>query len=205
MEQTEPKRTLGIFYIKNVLFPLAKAQLYMCLKPTALAFKYSDNLLKRLHSDIPLELAHLNLPLDYISIQQNASINDSYPSIIHTGSDDINKVGRFKQWNNRTKLDVWPDPTANEINGTEGFFFKPYLQEDDNVTIFVDDVLRSFTMVHKRDVKIKDLDAYQYELPASTFESAHTNPSNARWNSWCPNGLIYIGVVQVSTGCLFVS
>lgn len=180
------------------MFPWTKAKLYMCLKPTSLAFKYSDKLVKRLHSDILLRKFHLNLPLDYVSIQQNASINDSYFSIIYTGSDDINKVGQFKQWDGIERLDLWPGPTANDINGTEGFFFKPYLQKDDKVMIFVDDTLRSFTMVHKRDVKIKGLDAYQYELPPSIFESAHTNPDNARWGSWCPNGLIYIGVLQVS-------
>ena len=171
----------------------------MCLKPTPLVFKYSDELVKRLHSDLALRAFNLNLPTDYISIQQNASINDSYPSIIHTGSDDINKVGEFKQWDGVERLNLWPGPTANDINGTEGFFFKPYLQKDDSLTIFVDDTLRSFVMTHKREVKIKGLDAYQYELPTSTFESAHTNPGNARWGSWCPNGLIYIGVLQVNT------
>ena len=190
-------QTFGIPLIKTI-FDVTGAKLYVCQPAKDLVFNYTDALIKELHSNFFLGLFKMNLPTDYISIQQNASMNDSYPSIIHTGVGDINKVAEFVQWNGLQDLGVWPEESANKINGTEGLVFRPNLKEGDELTAFVDDVLRSFPLEYTDKVKLKGLESYQYMLPQSVFKSAFTNPENARWGSWCPDGLIYLGVIQVS-------
>ena len=44
---------------------------------------------------------------------------------------------------------VWPnDMRANDINGTEGCFFHPFLQEGEEIEVFVDDINRSLRLKH---------------------------------------------------------
>lgn len=180
------------------IFLFTGAKLYVCQPATDLIFHYTDPLVKELHKNIILRLMGKNLPTDYVSIQLNASVNDSYPSRIHTGIDDISKVGGFIQWDGLTDLGVWPEESANMINGTEGLIFRPNLKEGDDLVAFVDDTLRSFPLSYSKKVKINGLDAFQYILPSSIFDSAFENPDNARWGGWCPNGFIYLGVLQVN-------
>ena len=169
----------------------------MCVPATELVFNYTDELIQRLHTDPLLREIGKSLPTDYISLQQNDSINDTYPSIIHTGVDDPDLLGQFEQWDGKQELDVWPGPSANLINGTEGLIFKPNQHEDEQLEVFVDDVLRSFPLEYISSTSILGLPVFRYELPGSVFKNATTNPENARWGSWCPNGLLYIGAVQV--------
>ena len=189
-------RGLGIEIIKGI-FSSTEAELYICQPATALVFNYTDPLVHELHVNEWLKLFEMNLPDDHISIQSNASEEDSEPSIIYTGVKDIDKLGQFYQWQGQEVLDLWFDDSANMINGTEGLVFKPNLKEGENLTAFVDDTYRSFPLINTGRKTIKGLDSLRYELPASVFESAFTNPENARWGSWCPDGLFYIGVAQV--------
>ena len=198
------RRIGGIEFLKLMIF-IKRAKLYVCQPATALVFNYTDPFVKWLHSSFVLRVVKMNLPTDYVSIQQNGSLNDSLPSKIYTGVGDISKVAEFIQWDNLTNLGVWPGNTANMINGTEGLMFRPGLKEGDSLDAFVDDTLRSFPLEYDSSIKIKGLEAFRYILPSHIFESAFKNPENARWGSWCPDGLIYLGVIQVrSIHCMLL-
>ena len=190
------ERLFGVGILKGIFFT-TNAKLYICQPATNLIFKYSDNLIRSLHSNAILKLMKMNLPTDYVSIQLNASSNGSIPSIINTGRKDINKIGEFFQWQGRETLGLWPEESANMINGTEGIMFRPNLKKGDNLTAFVDAAYRSFPLQYSGTTKIKGLEAFKYTLPSIVFDSAFKNPENARWGSWCPDGLIYLGVLQV--------
>ena len=185
-------------YLRFFVFPETKAKLYVCVPPTDLVFHYTDPLIKRLHSDLLLKAFGKSLPLDHISLQLNNSINDTYTSIIYTGVDDPSLTGKFVQWDGREDLDIWPGETANQINGTEGLIFKPNLEEGEGLEVFVDDLLRTFPLIYINSTSILNMPVYRYELPETVFQSAYVNPDNARWGSWGPNGLIYLGAVQVT-------
>ena len=47
--------------------------------------------------------------------------------------------------------------------------------------------------------------AYCFEFVNSTFESAFTNPENAGWGSWNPDGLFFLGPTQDSVVPMFGS
>ena len=174
------------------------AKLYVCQPATALAFNYSDELIQRLNSDLLLRAFNLSYPRTYVSIQFNDSANNSLPSTINTGAKDINSIGQYVQWQeNVKKLMVWPNGMgANDINGTEGFFFHPFLQEGEEIEIFVDDIYRSLRLKHIDTVNLMGIEAFRFTLVNSTFQSAFTNPKNARWGSWNPDGLFYLGPTQ---------
>ena len=142
-----------------------------------------------------------------MSIQMNDSANNSLPSTIKTGAEDINGIGQYVQWQgNQGKLMVWPNGMgANDINGTEGFFFHPFLQEGEELEIFVDDTYRSFRLAHVDTMNRMGIEAFRYSFVNSTFEGAFTNPENARWGSWNPDGLFYLGPTQTPAVPVFVS
>lgn len=181
------------------IFRDTDAKLYVCIPAGQLAWNYTDALVNALHTNLGLRVAGLAYPRCCINLQLNNSINDSRPSIIRTGVRDIDRIGEFVQWNNQTKLDIWPGPTANDINGTEGLFFRPNLQEGEPLMAFVDDVIRSFDLQQEGRVRHRDLEAWCYVLDPNTFLAPSNYPPNARWGDWEFDGLIYLGVIQYPT------
>ena len=180
------------------IFNQTRARLFVCLPPTPLAWEYSDDLIRELNSDYVLEIAKLNYPRTFVSIQVNNSASNALPSVIHTGFGNVEKIGQYVEWqgNNRT-LHIWPNGMgANDINGTEGFVFHPLLEQGEGLEIFVDDAFRTFQLVYADTVDDMGIQAFRYQLANSTFESAFTNPENVRWGSWCPDGLFFLGPTQ---------
>lgn len=173
----------------RALFDLARfPKLYICQSATDLAWHYTDHLVKALH------FAH-RYPSKYVNIQVNGSVEDKKLSIIHTGVNDITKIGEFVQWNGLKRLNIWLDG-ANDINGTEGLFFRPNLSPGDNLTAFISDLNRSIHLAYHEQVKPLGLTGFRYGIDDKTFKSAFTEPENARWFSWNPDGMFYLGVTQ---------
>ena len=181
---------------EDIIVPTSKAHLYVCQPATALAWNYTDPLIQKLHS-------YHKYPRTFVNIQVNNSINDSYPSIIRTGVDDINLIGQFIQWNGiEGRLKTWrpEDSPCNMLNGTEGLFFHPNLKEGENLQAFVDDIQRSVELVYVGKVKHLGVEAFRYELANHTFYNASQYPDNACWGPYdgskTPQGLFYIGPTQ---------
>lgn len=190
--------TLGLpakLYLEHII-SVTGAKLHVCVGARDLAWNYTDKLVERLHTDMVLKLVGLAYPRCCVNLQLNASSNDSIPSVIFTGVKDINRIGQFYQWDGLRELTIWPGRTANDINGTEGLFFKPNLNEGEPLMAFVDDVIRSFDLVQTDKVKHLGLEAWRYMLNSNTFRSPLNYPPNARWGSWEYDGLMYLGVIQ---------
>ena len=183
-------------YLKSGIFKETGAQLYVCQEARHLAWNYTDPLVERLHTDPVLNATGLLYPSCCVNLQVNNSANDSLPSTIHTGVGDIDRIGEFQQWDGHRQLDIWFQPSANEINGTEGLFFRPNLMKGETLQAFVDDVVRSFTLRQKTMVEHRGLKAWRYELDSTTFLSPSNYPPNARWGSWEYDGVIYLGVTR---------
>ena len=178
----------------EALVSLSGAHLYVCQHARNLAWNYTDPFIKELHK-------FKQYPRTFVNIQVNNSINDSYPSIIRTGVDDINLLGQFVQWNGHEgRLNTWTplDSTCNMINGTEGLFFHPNLKEGENLTAFVDDIQRSVDLVYVGKVKHLGMEAFRYELANHTFYNVSQYPDNVCWGPGVktPQGLFYLGPTQ---------
>ncbi len=184
--------------IINNIFDDTNARLFTCLPPTQLAFEYTDELLQELSSNFALSIAGQNIPTPFVSINGNNTAGNSLPSVVQTGVGDLEAIGQYVQWQgNNGRLDVWPNEMgANDINGTEGLVFGPFLEPGDDLEIFLDDAVRSVQLVYTETVDDDGIEAYRYRIINSTFESAFTNPANARWGSWCPDGMFFLGPTQ---------
>ena len=184
--------------VLRTIFRRTRANLYVCQEATPLAWNYTDMLILALNQSNLLRIANLNYPRQVVNLQVNNSVNDSYPSTIHTGVMDVETIGTFEQWKgNQGSLKIWPNGMgANAINGTEGIVFSPLLKETENLTVFADDAVRSFNLVRTDTVELMGLTAFKYDIDNATYESAFSNPDNVRWGSWNPDGLIFLGPTQ---------
>jgi hypothetical protein len=172
------------------------AKLHVCVGAGQLAWNYTDRFVEGLHNNIILKMAGLAYPRCCVNLQQNASANDSRPSIIYTGVKDIARIGQFVQWDGLKTLGIWPGASANDINGTEGLFFGPNIYKGQPLTAFVDDIVRSIDLTQQKKVKHKGLEAWRYVITNNTFLSPLNYPPNSRWGEWEYDGLIYLGVIQ---------
>lgn len=116
---------------------------------------------------------------------------------IHTGVANISMIAQFLEWNGHKEyLDAWPGHEANRIHGTEGIFFKPNLKCGDGLTLFIGDLMRAFELENTAIVDHLGLDSFRYRFSSSIFDGAFTEPNNAQWGSWCPDGLFYLGPLK---------
>lgn len=136
-------------------------------------------------------------------LQLNDSAADQKESVVHTGTDDIRLLCQYHQWNGMEKLSIWYGKDANELNGTEGLFLHPWIERGEPLEAFVDDVWRSFHLNFSEDVEHLGIKAYRYRLDKREFWSAHHYRRNAIYGSWCPDGLLYMGVTQTPGLCVW--
>lgn len=189
----------------HAIISVTGAKLHVCVGARDLAWNYTDPFVEELHRNVLLQWAGLAYPRCCVNLQMNASANDSLPSTIYTGAKDISRIGQFLQWDGHHRLDIWPGHSANDINGTEGLFFRPNLNEGEPLTAFVDDVVRSFELTQQKKVKHKGLEAWRYVLADTTFLSPLRYPPNSRWGHWEYDGLVYLGVIQYPNVPIFGS
>ena len=189
------------------IFRRADARLYTCQQATPLAWNYTDDLILSLNRNIALRATDMNFPRTFVNIQVNNSVNDSFPSTINTGVTDPDLIGQFVLWKgNEGSVDIWPNGMgANNVNGTEGLVFRPFLTEDDDLEVFSDDAFRTFQLVYVDALELGEIRVFRYKLDNATFESAFTNPENVRWGSWSPQGLVFLGPTQDPTVPVFGS
>lgn len=180
------------------IFNAADAKLYTCQEATPLAWNYTDDLILALNQNILLRATGMNFPRTFVNIRVNNSVNDSFPSTINTGVKNVSNIGQFIVWKgNEGSVNVWPNGMgANDVNGTEGLVFHPFLLEDEVLEVFSDDAFRTVRLVHTDTLELNGINVFRYEIENSTFESAFSNPENVRWGSWNPEGLFFLGPTQ---------
>ncbi|TPP58550.1 Scavenger receptor class B member 1 [Fasciola gigantica] len=88
---------------------------------------------------------HHPLVIQTINVGLFASQNGTKPVQykIHTGLDDISKVGSIIEVNGQKKLSVWDHEEANMINGSDGSNAPPGLEIGSTIQFYVNDICRS--------------------------------------------------------------
>ena len=100
-----------------------------------LFWNYTDHLLERLHG-----VGKLDSP--YISIQYNNSKPDRLnTSIVYSGETDSRLTAQLIQWAGKESLGIWRND-ANNITGTEGIIWQPFLDQNEEIIAFISDVQR---------------------------------------------------------------
>ncbi|GFR61611.1 scavenger receptor class B member 2 [Elysia marginata] len=121
-----------------------------------------------LAEEIPTTMAAL--PKD------NSSVSRMFN--VYTGADNFSRLNDIYSWDYNRKLPYWTTEEANEIKGTDGSIFKPFMNEKSQVTFFFAQLFRSFQLEFKQTRKQNGLHTLRYIIPDSQFFNS-TIPSEA--------------------------
>ena len=70
-------------------------------------------------------------------------------------SDDNAHENEILTWDDETSLDVWADSHCNAINGTDASLFHSFIEKNETLYIFTNDICRSIYVQYEQDVKVK--------------------------------------------------
>lgn len=172
----------------DALIPGTNSSLHKVLTVRQLIWGYEDEFIKE------LKKLYVFPKNKNFSIQINDNPRDQNPSIVRTGVCESRELGQFVQWDGMRSVGIWGDRYADMINGTEGFFFHPFLTSGDRVTFYVDDAMRSIDLVYQHShTEHSGMDTFRFGLSKEFLLNASTYPPNARWYQYCPEGLFYVG------------
>lgn len=97
---------------------------------------------------------------------------------IFTGGDDINKVAIIDKWNGNENLNFWDDKYCNQINGTDGSSFPPFVDKDKPLFFFSADICRSVSAGYQQSMDLKGIPVYHFTLQQDTLAAPVDNPNN---------------------------
>ncbi|CAB3360083.1 Hypothetical predicted protein [Cloeon dipterum] len=155
---------------------------------------YDDSLIS-LADKLPA-LANIEIPFDKFGWFYKRNNSDEYDGFFNmdTGADDINKVGRLRNWNfaNRTKF--FPS-SCGMVNGSAGELWPPG-QTKTNITMFSPDICRSLTFDFTEEVDVHGVTGYRYSGGRNIVDNGTINADN--W-CFCNGECLPVGVVNASS------
>jgi hypothetical protein len=132
-----------------------------------------DPLLSLLVSVGETNVAESNLFYNHTNIEDAQIKEEGKSDSLYTGSDDINKVQNYVKYEENTTVDeiydreIWT--TQEDITGTDASQFQPGVNTDDNLLIYVNDLLRVVTLNFRENVEIESIEMLRFGLSADTL------------------------------------
>jgi hypothetical protein len=96
-----------------------------------------------------------------------------------------------------------PWASTQPLEGTDGLSFPPFVDDDTSVTLFVDNFLRSGSASYSNSKHIHGFKTYAFSISADLVANSTTNPDNAVFYSFGPDGLV--NLTSFSGGPVFAS
>jgi len=99
----------------------------------------------------------------------NLQDNDTtlLPHTIYTGTGDKALINEYIKWENKTEILVWEAPVR--VGGTTDGTQFAYPVKDENLKIFVDEILRPATFFDAEDVKLHDIKLIRFKGSEENF------------------------------------
>ncbi|VDP94507.1 unnamed protein product [Echinostoma caproni] len=156
IEQFERMSGEGLFVRRNV---------------SELLWGYEDPLLHFLKKFISVPTSRIGLYLD-----RNNS--DGVDVEIDTGLENPALFGTIRLYNGSRYQTCWTTDQANQVNGTDGSLFHPFLQPDEGLYIFAPDICRSIYFTPRSVSRIRGVATVKYLPLEDTFDSPLINEKN---------------------------
>uniref|UniRef100_A0A6G1SDR2 Sensory neuron membrane protein 1 n=1 Tax=Aceria tosichella TaxID=561515 RepID=A0A6G1SDR2_9ACAR len=89
-------------------------------------------------------------------------------------------LNQFRLMNGSAQLPYWKqDGQCNQLGGTDGQFFGPFLDYSRNLSVYSMDICRKLQLKFRQPTHIDGVLAYRYTLDEKSLQSAARNPENA--------------------------
>ncbi|XP_055605686.1 protein peste-like [Uranotaenia lowii] len=119
---------------------------------------------------------------------------------VHTGVDDIFKIGSMAEWNYKPRTDFF----ANEcgmLNGSAGEFYPPNLSKDVPIQLFTPDMCRSLPLDFESEEEVHGIKAFKYAGGPRTVDNGTQFPETICFSE---GEIVPSGVLNISS-CRFGS
>lgn len=78
--------------------------------------------------------------LMFVMFQKNATPGKRF--LVYRGIKDSHRLGQIVKYDDKPVIDNWPTKHCNEIHGTDGTIFPPFLTEEEGLVSFAPDLCR---------------------------------------------------------------
>jgi len=99
---------------------------------------------------------------------------------VSTGEYNFKMFGRIEARNNVTLLPWWGNETCNNLNGTDGTIFPPFVTPDTILQSYSPEMCRTQTLIFEKDVQLKGVPGYRFIPEPKLLLGSTKNPEN-----WC--------------------
>jgi hypothetical protein len=105
-----------------------------------------------------------------IFLQKNVS--QALPTYtMYTGEGNPYNLSKISLFNGSPSLNIWNGTQCNKVQGSDGATFNPYIQEEDTLWFFNDQLCQSLPMVFDQNVKSRDLPGYRFKPRHDVFKN----------------------------------
>jgi len=105
---------------------------------------------------------------------------------IRTGKNNVLDLGSIVEFDNKTKMTTWytddESDSCNDIHGSDGSLFPPFVEKDQILHIFNKDMCRSLPMEFSESVQHFGMETYRFVPRRTAFSSSDSS-------CFCPPGL----------------
>ncbi|KAL8180194.1 UNVERIFIED_CONTAM: hypothetical protein K2H54_010970, partial [Gekko kuhli] len=140
---------------------------------------YEDPIVKTLNNIMPGMLPFG----DKFGILVDFNNSHSGRFTVHTGVDDISKVHMVDTWNGLKKVSYWRSDQCNQINGTSGIIWPPFMTPSTSLELYSTDACRSMKLEFQEEAEFQRVPIYRYVAPKTLFANGTVYPPN---EGFCP-------------------
>lgn len=119
---------------------------------------------------------------------------------VHTGVDDITKIGSMAEWNYKPRVDSFAGQ-CGMLNGSAGEFYPPNLSKQVPIQLFTPDMCRSLPLDFESEQEVQGIKGYKYVGGPRTVDNGTRFPETACFSA---GEIVPSGVLNVSS-CRFGS
>ncbi|KAL1376210.1 hypothetical protein pipiens_017029, partial [Culex pipiens pipiens] len=119
---------------------------------------------------------------------------------VHTGVDDIFKIGSMAEWNYKPRTDFFAGH-CGMLNGSAGEFYPPGLTKDVPIQLFTPDMCRSLPLDFEQEEEVAGIRGYKYAGGPRTVDNGTQFPETACFSAGeiVPSGVLNISSCRFGT------
>jgi len=127
--------------------------------------------------------------------QRNGTSWSDGKLVMHTGKDDISKLGQIVSWNGRNRSDAYSGECGVVRGSSDGLFPPGLAATTDSISIYSTDLCRPLKFTSTGNHAVHGITVEKFELAASNFANSSVCEGNACYHNNVPSG------VQNVTNC----
>ncbi|XP_072032734.1 lysosome membrane protein 2-like [Amphiura filiformis] len=153
-----------------------KQEIFTKISVRDLLWGYQDPLLKQLQNMVGEDMISSD-EFGLLLGKNNTIDKDVYT--INTGEADTMLLNTIEKFNGMESVQCWGDETANMINGTDGMFFHPFIDQEEILYVFNPFLFRSLPYEYQGDNSYKGVPIKDFTVPPYAYANPSEYPANA--------------------------